>query len=208
MVVQPRGDWLQQASQRHICPLCAAAELFESDYLGALCVQLIEDGVESEAATVVRELCAQDIAGFEQACRRAGAEATAVLAVHLSRLVGLADQLAELDCDSWPSTAECALCVARNEFVLLCAHRILAGLEESGGRSGTLVEQAGGLCAAHFVTCWQASPEGSDRDALRRVQLDAVQRLILAAQVGLSGDEFDAARAEAIAERAIAITKT
>jgi hypothetical protein len=208
MAVQPRGDWLQHAGQHHVCPLCAAAGLYESDYLGALCVQLIEEGVEREAATVVRELCAQDIAAFGQACREAGADANAVLAVHLARLVRLADQLAELDCDSWPTTAECALCLARNEFVLLCAHRLLAGLEESGGRTGTLVAQAGGLCAAHFATCWQASPEGADRDALRRVQLDAVQRLVRAARVGLSGDEFDTARAEAVAVRATAITTT
>src|SRR5579875_1779447 len=115
MAVQPRGDWLQHAAQHHLCPLCAAAELYESDYLGALCVQLIEEGVESEAATVVRELCAQDIAAFGQACRTAGADANSVLAVHLARLVRLAEQLAELDSDSWPTTAQCALCRARNE---------------------------------------------------------------------------------------------
>jgi len=208
MAVQPRGDWLQHAGQHHICPLCAAAELYESDYLGALCVQLVEEGIEGEAATVVRELCAQHITAFGHASREAGAGANAVLAVHLARLVRLGDRLAELDSDSWPTTAECALCFARNEFVLLCAHRILAGLEERGGQAGILVPEAGGLCAAHFATCWQASPEGADRDALRRVQLDAVQRLVRAARVGLRGDEFDSARAEAVAVRATAITTT
>lgn len=208
MAVYPRSDWLEYASRLHVCPLCAASDQYVSDYLDALCVRRAEEPEDDETAAVIRELCTEHTTAFELASRRAGLDASLVLAVHLSQLEQLADQLAGLDRDSWPVAPTCSLCLARNEVLLLCAHRLLAGMGATSSQTGRWLGQAGGLCGEHFSTCWEASSDGKDRDALRRVQLAAVQRLVEAAKANLAGDEFDASRARAIAERATAFTSS
>lgn len=204
MTAGPRIDWLEHASRVHTCPLCTAAGNYEADYLLALSARLVEDRNE-QVATAPRPLCADHTTSFGSVARRNGVSVDTMLAVHVARLEELFNHLQCLDREGWPSAQQCALCLARNEVVLLCAHGLLAGLEESGGQTAELLERAGGLCAAHFATAWEASSAGDARDELRRVQMSAVRRLIDAARAGTAGDEFDDARAQSIAERAVAI---
>lgn len=208
MAVRPRTDWLVYASRMHLCPLCTEARQYESDYLGALCVRFVQEGGGENGSTVIRGLCAEHTTAFGRASREAGVGTNVLLAAHLSRLEQLAQQLSELDQDSWPTTPECALCLARNEVVLLCGHRLLAGLGAGDSQIAHWFAQAGGLCATHFSTCWETSRNGEDRDALRRAQLDAVHRLADTVRASEKGDEFDASRAQAAAARATAITAT
>jgi hypothetical protein len=210
MAVRPRSDWLERASRLHACPLCTEARRYESDYIGALCVRLVDEGGGGGAGVVVRELCAEHVTAFGRACCEAvaGVSAEMVLVVHVSRLEQLADRLSELEGDSWPIAPECALCLARNEIVLLCAHRLLAGLAGADSQVARWFAQAGGLCAGHFFTCWETSGDGEDREALRRVQLAVVQRLVDTARASAAIDELDACRVQTIAARATVITAT
>jgi hypothetical protein len=205
---KPRADWLEHATRLHACPLCTAAAQYEADYLAALCTRLVDQREDDAASTVARGLCAAHITAFGHASRKAGMTADLVLAVHLCRLEHLANQLSELEDDSWPTAPECHLCLARNEVVVLCAHGLLARLADGDGETAQRITQAGGLCATHFTTCWEAGPDGEDRDGLRQVQLGAIRQLVDAARVCATGDEFDIARTEAIAARVTAITAT
>jgi hypothetical protein len=207
MTAGPRTDWLEHASWVHTCPLCTAAGNYDADYLLALSAQLVEDRNE-QAVTAAPALCTGHTTSLDSVARRSGVSADTILAVHVARLEELSNRLEGLDREDWPSAQQCALCLARNEVVLLCAHRLLAGLEQSGGQTAELLERAGGLCAAHFATAWEVSSAGNAREELRRVQMSAVRRLIDAARARTPGDEFDDARAQSIAERASAIVGT
>lgn len=206
MAVRPQTDWLEDASRLHACPVCTEARRYESDYLGALCARLVREGGGEEAYTVVRALCAEHTTAFGRASREAGVSTNLLLALHLLRLEQLAGQLSELDDDSWPTAPECALCLAGNEVVLLCSSRLLAGLAARDSQIAEWFAQAGGLCAAHFATCWETSCDGGDRNALRCAQLEAVRRLADAVRASGAGDEFDACGVQAVAARATAIT--
>lgn len=203
----PRIDWLEHASRIHTCPLCTTAGNYEADYLLALSARLVED-MNEQAAAASPELCADHTTSLGSVAHRNGVSADTMLAVHVARLEELLTHLQSLDRDGWPSAQQCSLCLARNEVVLLCAHGLLARLEESDGHAAELLERAGGLCAAHFATAWEVSSAGHAREELRRVQMSAVRRLIDAARAGMAGDEFEVARTQSIAERAIRIAST
>jgi hypothetical protein len=208
MTAQPRPDWLERASRAHICPLCAAARQFETDYLHALCARLVDRSDDEPWVEVVRDLCAEHTTAFARASREAGVSANFALAAHLARLEQLADELSRLDRDGWLTQPECALCLARNELALFCVHRLLEGLTRADGRAIEQLLRAGGLCAAHFSMSWESGAGDEDREVLRGVQLDAVQRLADTVRPMVVGGEVDDHRAGAVAARAAAITVT
>lgn len=205
MAVEPRHDWLEHASRLHTCPLCLAADHYESDYLLALCDRVIGDPEDLVVATALSDLCRDHLAVFGPTAREAGVPAELALFLHLRRLEELAERLSQLHPVGWLTAGQCDACFGRNELVLLCAHRLLTGLGSKDSAAAQQLAGAGGLCATHFSMCWEMTSTDADRDALRCIQLAAVQRLadIIRAAPACDLDEYGQ---QALAVRATAIT--
>ena len=208
MAVEPRRDWLGHASRLHTCPLCLAAGHYESDYLLALCDRVVGDRGDLVTATALGDLCRDHMGMFAATAREAGVPTEFALFLHRRRLEELAERLSELDPDGWLTAGQCDACFGRNELELLCAHRLLTGLGSEDNATAQQLADAGGLCATHFSMCWEMTSAGADRDALRRIQLAAVQRLADIIRAAPACDELDEHGQQALTERATAITAT
>ncbi|HLI58613.1 MAG TPA: hypothetical protein VKV21_03005 [Solirubrobacteraceae bacterium] len=205
MAVQPQTDWLERAGRLQMCPLCLATSQYASNYLEALCDRLVIDDRDPVSTAALGDLCVDHMGVFEVRSREAGLNLRTVVSVHLRRLNDLAEGLSELDLDGWLATRECGLCLSCNELALACATGLLTDLARRGNPNASHLEDAGGLCASHFLTCWAITSAAADREALRCIQLAAVQRLAGIARSGASG-EWDQDQLKAFTVRAVTIT--
>ncbi len=200
-----RPPWLAQAAATGICPLCLAVDEFEADYLRRFCGELDDPSRTISEFVRARGFCFHHTEKLERELHVSQRSVGEALGLYLPVLDALVADLAQLEQDAWLQTAECPLCLSRDQHLVGCAHRLmdeLTGKDETAQTS----RPRGDLCIGHFVMTWVVSAEDADRDSLRDLQLGETARLAQRVRsllrVVSTVDEGDPRRVVAIWRRA------